>query len=339
MDPDEGLLTPVFPFGGNFAYRRKNCNPIVHQNTALPCEAAIGVDNNRNYATDWGGPGSSTTPTDQSYRGSGAFSEPETRAVQELSSKLNSPVHISAHNVAAKVLRPPGLKADGFAPDEEGLKLLGQLMAGPTGYANEYGWQLYDTTGTTKDWGYDALGQYSYTVELGPAGGDFHGPYKTHVIDEYQGRKVGSKVFKGLREAYINAALFTRNESETSRLTGTAPAGATLRITKSFTTETYPVCLVADPQPFGVPDPTGNQYCTAPGQVQRIPEKVDFSMTVPASGTYTWWMNPSTRPFEAKAGRTETYTLTCEVGGKVLQTEQVLLARGETKPLDLACGG
>lgn len=343
VDPDDGdagaysTTTGVVLFGGSFAYKRKNCNPVYSDDPATPCEVALGVDPNRNYATDWGGPGASTNPHDQGYRGAAPFSEPEPRAVQELSSMFNSPVHVSTHTVAAKVLRPPGLEADGLAPDEAGLKALGKAMADPTGYANEYGWQLYDTTGTTKDWGYDALGQYAYTVEMGPSNGTFHGEYKVHVIDQYQGPATGRLRGRGLREAYANAALFTRNQTETSRLTGSAPAGATLRIRKAFTTETYPVCLLADPLPVGLDTSPNPQYCTGPGEVQQVPEKLEFSMEVPASGAFTWWVNPSTRPFVLRdEQRVETYTLTCEVGGQVRQTVDVLVARGETKQLDLS---
>ena len=329
MDPDGGALTGAFPFGGNFAYRRKNCNSLIVPSGDVPCEAAIGVDNNRNYATDWGGPGASTTPTDQSYRGPGPNSEPETQAVIEINSALNAPVHLSVHNVAAKVLRPPGLEADGFAPDEAALKELGALMARPTNYANEYGWQLYDTTGTTKDWGYDALGQYSYTVEVGPAGGDFQGTYKTHVIDQYDGTIVNKRKLGGLREAYTNAALYTRNEAQTSRLTGTAPAGATLRVQKDFDSETYPVCTVANPQPLNVTTPL--DYCTVPLEVQEVPEHVEITMQVPESGQFTWWLNPSTRPFSKTP---EAYTLTCEIGGQVVKSQPVVVARGQTLALD-----
>ena len=67
-----------------------------------------------------------------------------------------------------------------------------------------------------------------------------------------------------------------------------------------------------------------------------MPEHVEITMQVPDAGQYTWWLNPSTRPFSPRPP--ESYTLTCEVGGQVKQTETVFLARGETKPLDLACG-
>jgi murein tripeptide amidase MpaA len=329
VDPDGGAATGAFPTGGNFAYRRKNCNDLVAGNGSIPCDAAIGVDNNRNYGQDWGGPGASTSPIDQSYRGSGPFSEPETRAVRELSWKTNSPVHISVHTVAAKVLRPPGLEADGFAPDEAALKALGLQMANPTGYTNEYGWQLYDTTGSSKDWGYGALGQFGYTIELG--GSDFHGDYNQHVVQQYQPTS-GTRKGRGVREAFIKGALYTRNAAQFSRLTGAAPAGATLRIKKDFVTESYPVCTVVNP--LAVDTIEQVDYCTAPTEVIESPEHINVTMKVPAEGRYTWWLNPSTRPFSKTP---EAYTLTCEVGGKVKQTETVFLARGEAKPLDLTC--
>lgn len=75
-------------------------------------------------------------------------------------------------------------------------------------------------------------------------------------------------------------------------------------------------------------------YCVAPGEVQKVPERVEITMQVPATGPYTGWLNPSTRPFSKTP---ESYMLTCEVGGVVKQTETVFLARGETKALDPTC--
>ena len=66
---------------------------------------------------------------------------------------------ITIHNVAALVLRPPGRSTDGLAPDEQRMKELGDAMADATGYRSQYGWQLYDTSGTTEDWNYAAAGR------------------------------------------------------------------------------------------------------------------------------------------------------------------------------------
>jgi hypothetical protein len=344
LDPDEQMLygtfystaTGVALLGGSLSYKRKNCNP-VGVTTAVPagvCEAAIGVDNNRNYGESWGGPGASTNPNDQSFRGEGPFSEPETQAFRALFSRLNATVMISTHNVAALVLRPPGLEADGFAPDEPQLKVLGDAMARAAGYESQYGWQLYDTTGTTDDWTYSLTGAFSYTVEMGPAGGTFHGRYRRSVVEQYLG--AGPTAGKGLREAYLQAAEAARNPAWTSRVAGRSIPGRTLRLTRQTTTQTFAVCPVTDLLPVNADDPT---TCPVQGEEQSIPEKVVSEMRVPASGSFEWWVTPSTKPFVAKAGRRETYRLECLDGDRVLQATDVFVARGETAQLELPCGG
>ena len=91
---------------------------------------------------------------------------------------------ISNHTFSNLVLRPNGVnpstlgldgKPVGDAPDEEGLKQLGARMTAQNGYANIHGWQLYDTTGTTEDYTYNATGGYGYTFEIGA--NEFHPPY------------------------------------------------------------------------------------------------------------------------------------------------------------------
>jgi hypothetical protein len=326
--------TGVAPGPGANAYRRKNCNfpfPAV-----VPCELQLGVDVNRNYPESWGGPGASSTPVSQTYRGPSPGSEPETAAVRELVSKVQATSLLTIHNVAALVLRPPGLETDGFAPDEAELKRLGDKMGRATGYTSQYGWELYDTTGTTDDWSYSATGGFGYTIEVGPPGGGFHMAYQTGVIDEYFG--TDKYKGKGLREAYLLAAEHAAEPTASGRIVGRAPAGRTLRLKKQFATESQPVCAIAEATPLtgdsGQPD-----YCAGPGAVQTTPETLDTTITVPASGRFTYWTNPSTRPFVKKAGKTEAWTLTCEDTGKVVETHQVTIDRGQVVTLDLPCGG
>jgi uncharacterized membrane protein YgcG len=339
IDPDSlpgdlySTATGVVLLGGSLEYKRKNCNPYPLVDPSPVCEHKIGTDNNRNYPHTWGGRGSSTNPNDQSYRGKAPASEPETNAVQLQQLSMNAPVLISMHNIAAKVLRPPGTEAEGLAPDEAGLKELGRRMAEPTGYLNQYGHELYDVTGGTKDWAYAVTGAAGYTVETGPANGDFHGAYKSVVIDQYMGK--GDKLGRGMREALIAAAQWTRNEEWTGRITGRAPAGRTLRITKSIITLSDPVCTVADVNVLDSLVDTPDE-CIQPGDVIETPEKVDIVTKVPKSGRFTWWVNPSSRPY---AKGKEAYKLTCEQDGKVLQEMDVVVGRGETFKADLPCGG
>ena len=84
--------------------------------------------------------------------------------------------------------------------DEAAMKALGARMTAQNGYRNIHGWQLYDTTGTTEDWSYNATGGYGYTFEIGP--NEFHPPFP-EVIDEYLG--AGIYAGKGNREAYLLA--------------------------------------------------------------------------------------------------------------------------------------
>jgi hypothetical protein len=337
IDPDSdanlvySTATGVVLLGGSLEYKRKNCNPYPAVDPSPVCEHKIGTDNNRNYPHTWGGEGASSNPNDQGYRGSAPGSEPETAAVQLQQLAMNSTVLISMHNIAAKVLRPPGTKAEGFSPDEPALKELGRQMADPTGYANQFGFELYDVTGGTKDWAYAVTGAAGYTVETGPANGDFHGAYQSVVIDQYMGK--GERAGRGMREAFIRAAQWSHNETWSGRLAGRAPAGRTLRITKSLTTLSSPVCAVAGVSPLNADTPDS---CLAPGDVIETPEKLNFTTKVPANGNFTWWVNPSTRPY-AKAP--ESYHLTCEQDGTVLQETDVVVGRGQVLDVELPCGG
>ena len=192
------LVESIIPPGGLFAYRRKNCDGEI-LGPWLPCELAWGVDNNRNYGNLWGGSGSSADVTSQSYHGPAPRSEPETQAVWNYVRTHEVTTLISLHNVAALVLRPPGVSGHGLAPDEAKMKALGDAIGNATGYTSQYGYQLYDTSGTTEDDSYAATGGYGYTIEMGPADGNFHMPYATGVIAEWTGNNAAAGGRGGLQ--------------------------------------------------------------------------------------------------------------------------------------------
>ncbi|HEX6389130.1 MAG TPA: M14 family zinc carboxypeptidase, partial [Solirubrobacteraceae bacterium] len=150
QEPNVTLVESIVPPGGVFAYRRKNCNGEI-LGPQLPCELAWGVDNNRNYGNLWGGPGSSSDVTSQGYHGPGPRSEAETRAVWNYVRTHHVTTLVSIHNVAALILRPPGVSGSGLAPDEVRMKAIGDAMGTAAGYISQYGYELYDTAGTTED--------------------------------------------------------------------------------------------------------------------------------------------------------------------------------------------
>jgi hypothetical protein len=290
-DPNVTLVEGVAN-GGNFAYRRKNCDGAV-PSPDFPCELQYGVDPNRNYGEGWGGPGASSSQNTQTYRGTGPWSEPETKAVHEFSQHRQITALITLHNFASLVLRPPGLSRDGKAPDEDRLKQLGDEMAADTGYTSEFGWQLYDTSGTTEDWSYAAAGTYGYTIELGPAsedGGNFHIEYKRAVIDQWTGTPGTPQAGKGMRAALLTMAEAAANPADHSVISGRAPAGSVLRLHKTFQTSTAPVCQLADPA-------LAVSGCYGEGDAQKVDDQLDTTLVVPRGGRYTWQVGPSSRPF------------------------------------------
>ena len=342
------LQTPegVAPPGGSLAYRRKNCDGAIPSGS-VPCTIQYGVDNNRNYTNGWGGNGAGTDPWTQSYRGPSPGSEPETQAVHDFSQNRAIANIISIHTVAALVLRPPGRHFDGKAPDEVALKNLGDEMAKATGYTSQYSFQLYDTSGTTEDWNYAQQGAYGYTIEMGPVGGQFHGPYATNVVQQWTGRRGTKTDGKGMREALLLGAEAALNPASHAILTGTATPGRVLHLHKDIQVQTSPVCGYAQGY-LNSGNPVGDQLaCVAPGEVRTIADKLDVKTVVPASGKFTWHVNQSTRPFvgwkfddkagSVPTGKTEAFKLTCEVGGKVLSTQSVVIGRGQTKAVKPGC--
>jgi hypothetical protein len=262
-------------------YRRKNCAfPEGEGGSCLQPTTGIvgfGTDPNRNYGAFWGGPGSSSNPLTQTYHGSGPFSEPETQNVRELVSTRQVTTLITNHTFSNLVLRPPGLASQGLAPDEPALKALGDSMAAENGYTSQYGWQLYDTTGTTEDWSYSATGGFGYTFEIGDLG--FHPPF-AETLAEWNGT-TDDATGGGNREAFWKAQAHTADASQHSVLAGRAPANAVLRLTKTFETPTFDGTTFTD--------------------------TLNSTMQVGANGSFEWHTNPSTRPLVMKeSGRPAT---------------------------------
>lgn len=297
---DLRFLNEYDPLGGSasilatpgLAYMRKNCRLVDGVDTpdgtcfaqlTSPGGFGVGVDLNRNYGALWGGPGAAggvpsptaervAGPLDPTYRGAAPFSEPETQNVRWLVSSRHVTTLVSNHTFGDLILRPNGVAPTtigpdglpvGDAPDEAVLAALGARMAAANGYANQHGWELYDTSGTTEDWSYNATGGLGYTFEIGD---EFHPPF-ADVVEEYTGS--GATAGKGNREAFLIAAESAYAPALTSTISGTAPAGAVLRITKTFETATWEGSTT---------------------------DSLNSLIRVGRDGRFRWVVNPSTRP-------------------------------------------
>ena len=306
------------------AYKRKNCRVTTggSQPAAPPCalRQGNGVDLNRNYGAFWGGEGSSDDPTSQGYRGQAPYSEPEAEAVHRLSSTRAITTIISHHTYWASGiwLRQPGFCPFGPAdcqreadvvPDEAGMKALGDAMGQATGWDSDLGWVIGEITGATEDWNYFAASAYGYTPEQ--RGPNFHPDFAQAVVAEYDGTGEGAN--GGVREALTRAAEQAGDPQFHSVLTGSATPGTVLKLVKDFDTAT-----------------------SQPDRLVR--DHLEFATTVPASGTFEWHVNPSTRPL---APAKEHYVLRCEdaVTGALVQARRVEVDRGQALDLGQPCSG
>jgi hypothetical protein len=278
-------------------YRRKNCRFLDDSEGGSCVQPSVGlaepgVDPNRNYGGFWGGPGASTTPVDQDYRGPGPFSEPETRNIRHLISTHQVTALITNHTFSGLVLRPPGLGGAPNPIDEPIYKALGDAMAAQNGYVSQHGFELYDTTGTTEDWSYFATGGLGFTFEIGCNGeppdnciGNFHPPFP-EMAAEYDGTSPLAQAVGGAgnREAYFLAQEAAADPSKHAVIEGNAPGTALLRLQKTFMTPTSPVL-----------DAQGNE-----GEKQFLEDHLETKLDVPDSGPVEWHVNPSTRPLVAQ---------------------------------------
>ncbi|MGH2986001.1 MAG: M14 family zinc carboxypeptidase [Solirubrobacterales bacterium] len=268
-----------------YEYRRKNCRLVTDAEAGNCLQPSVGlaepgVDPNRNYGGFWGGPGASTDPTAQDYRGPGPFSEPETQNIRRLVSSEQVTTLITNHTYSNLVLRPPGLQEQGEPVDEPIYKALGDAMAAENGYTSQPSYALYDTSGTTEDWSYYATGGLGFTFEIGP--NNFHPPFE-QTVAEYEGTTGAAGPGGGNREAYFLAQENTADRSKHSVLAGRAPAGAQLTLSKSFRTPTY-----------------NEEHGT-------VRDRLETDLVVSDSGRFAWHINPSTRPLVAQeSGREAT---------------------------------
>lgn len=193
------------------------------------------------------------------------------------------------------------------------MKELGDAMAAATGWASQLAWAIGEITGATEDWNYFAQGTYGYTPEAKGCP-NFHANYSTMVVDEYVGTGVHAGL--GVREAFLRAGERAANTADHGVIEGSAPPGATLRLRKSFQT------------------PTCQPSCQAP--TLFVDDVLDTTLKVPASGSYEWHVNPSSRPLVPG----EVWTMSCRLPGGEETTTPVAIGRGERVTVDWrgACG-
>ena len=141
-------------------------------------DGSVGVDLNRNWAFQWGGGGASAVPSDPTYRGPFAFSEPESAALRDYFVANPSVVgHIDFHAFGQLILSPWGYTT-AAAPNAAAFSALGNEMrrsiVQSTGSAYTTGpiaSTLYVASGSSVDHAFGVHGVNSWTIEVRDTGG------------------------------------------------------------------------------------------------------------------------------------------------------------------------
>lgn len=162
-------------------------------------DGSFGVDLNRNYSYKWGTGGSSDDTSNETYKGTEPFSEPETQVIRDfVNSHLNAKVLLTFHTFSELILYPWGHSYDSIAEkrDLQVFEKMAKTMSGWNGYTPQQASDLYIASGDTTDWAYGEHGIFAFTFELSPKD-QWSGGF-------YPGQAVIEKVF----EANLKPCLF-----------------------------------------------------------------------------------------------------------------------------------
>jgi hypothetical protein len=137
---------------------------------------SYGVDLNRNFGYMWGynNSGSSPYPTDETYRGPSAFSEPETQAIRNFANSKNFKTALNYHTYSNLLLYPWGY-INSPTPDNAIFVEYSTDMVAYNGYENgQPPAILYDVNGSSDDWMYGEQSTkpkiFAMTPEVGSTG-------------------------------------------------------------------------------------------------------------------------------------------------------------------------
>ncbi|MBX3382477.1 MAG: hypothetical protein KF864_03105 [Phycisphaeraceae bacterium] len=176
LDSIEIVIIPVVNADG-YEFSWLPNNRLWRKNRRNNGNNTFGVDLNRNWGYQWGGEGASTNTNNQTYRGTGPFSEPETQVLRDFIISLPRLVsHIDFHSYSQLILSPWGYTST-LCPDEPLFADLNDMMArsifdvhgkvyvGGPGYTT-----IYPASGVIPDWVYGERGVLSWTYELRDTG-------------------------------------------------------------------------------------------------------------------------------------------------------------------------
>lgn len=151
---------------------------------------SYGVDLNRNYGNHWGydNVGSSPTSTDETYRGTAGFSEPETQIMKWFCENHNFTLAIDYHCYSNLLIYPWSFATDSLTTDSILYKAYSKLMVQENGYVYGTPNQTvgYTGNGGSIDWFYGEQSTKNKIICWSPEAGDLNDgfwPTTNRIVD------------------------------------------------------------------------------------------------------------------------------------------------------------
>ncbi|MEE8576316.1 MAG: M14 family zinc carboxypeptidase, partial [candidate division Zixibacteria bacterium] len=176
IDETELWVIPVYNVDG-FVYN-ETTNPggggMWRKNLRDNGDGTFGVDLNRNWGPGWGwnDNGSSPITSSQVYRGTEAFSEPETQVLREFLIERDICVSVNFHAFGDFMEEPLSFVHHPLQPDAFVTRPLGLMISSMTGYAYNYDGLWEGPNGPAYDYQYagqiERKKSFAWLVEVGP---------------------------------------------------------------------------------------------------------------------------------------------------------------------------
>lgn len=148
------------PNGGGMHRKNRNMN---HGTTNR------GVDLNRNFSYQWGTTGVSFNGNNDTYPGTGPFSEPESLNLKKIAESWGVSFAFNAHTYSKLMLYPIGATNAELADDHDYFDAISHEMVIHSGYEAMKSSGLYPASGDTDDYMYIDHGIFAITPEVGGA--------------------------------------------------------------------------------------------------------------------------------------------------------------------------
>ncbi|MBU8932598.1 MAG: immune inhibitor A [candidate division Zixibacteria bacterium] len=169
VNPDGYYHNEVTNSGGGGMWRKNRRDNL---------DGTWGVDLNRNFGYQWGydDVGSSPYCSTQTYRGTGAFSEPETQHMRDFTIAHSFVNTVYIHSYSNLILYPWGYDYL-LTPENDLFAAMADSMATFNGYTAEPSHGLYPANGVSDDWCYGEQvlknKNYAFTFEVGSSDDGF----------------------------------------------------------------------------------------------------------------------------------------------------------------------